>query len=93
LRYKFASEPQLQSFAHNSSLINNSPNWYQNDCNRVNFPQNQTPLNLELHRVINCRFSEIGEVKFRFIQNRGGKTVFKPIINKDICPPNIIGIY
>jgi hypothetical protein len=41
-------------------LINNSPNWYQNDRNRVNFPQNQTPLNLELHREINCRFSEIG---------------------------------
>jgi hypothetical protein len=70
LRYQFASEPQLQSFTHNSILINNSPNRYQNDCNRVNFPQNQTPLNLELHKESNYRFSEIGEIKFQFIQNR-----------------------
>ena len=78
MRYQLASEPQLQSFAQNSSLINNSPKWYQNYRNRDNFPHNQTPLNLELHREINCRFSEIRGVKFRFIQNRGGKTSLKP---------------
>jgi hypothetical protein len=51
---------------------------YQNDRNRVNFPHNQIPLNLELQKEINYHFSEIGGVKFRFIQNRGGKTAFKP---------------
>jgi hypothetical protein len=31
-------------------LINNSPNWYQDDRNRVNFSHYQIPLNLELHK-------------------------------------------
>jgi hypothetical protein len=71
-------EVEAQKQADTSILINNSPNWYQNDRNRVNFSQNQTPLNLKLHREINCHFSEIGGVKFQFIQNKGGKTAFKP---------------
>jgi hypothetical protein len=53
-------EVDAQKQAGTSILINNSPNWYQNDRNRVNFLHNQIPLNLELHKEINYRFSKIG---------------------------------
>ncbi|CAJ2635151.1 unnamed protein product [Trifolium pratense] len=59
---KSAFESQLQNFAYNSIWIHNSPNGYRNDRNRVRFPQNQTPLNLELQREINYRFSEMRQI-------------------------------
>ena len=65
---KSAFESQLQNFAQNSIWIHNSPNWYRNDRNRVNFSQNQTPLNLELRREINYHFSE-GLSKLIIVRN------------------------
>jgi hypothetical protein len=48
---------------------------------------------LELHKEINYRFSEIGGVKFRFIQNRGGKTAFEPNLYLGTFVSNEAGLY